>query len=314
LEVGVREKAVTSRRPLSADRMRTYMQYHAMMLPAVALLFIFAYVPMAGILMAFQDYNPLKGLLGSPWVGLDNYRRLFTYNNIGRVLFNTVFISTMKIVANFFTPITFALLLNEIRRKSFVRVIQTAVYLPYFLSWVILAGIVADILSPSGGAVNAIIKSVGLKPVYFLGDKHLFPYLLVITDVWKSFGFDTIVYLAALTAIDPTMYEAARVDGANRWQQTFAITLPGIAPIAVLMLILAIGGILNAGFDQVFNLYNPLVYETGDIIDTVVYRMGMLDMNFSLSTAVGLLKSVVSLFLIVLSYKLADRYAGYRIF
>jgi putative aldouronate transport system permease protein len=308
-----RSPAVPRRGP-SVDKLRNYAQYHLMMVPAVVLLIIFAYIPMGGIVMAFQDYNPLKGLFGSTWVGLDNYRRLLTYNNLGRVFFNTIFISVMKIISNLIVPVTFALLLNEFRKKWFVRAIQTAVYLPYFLSWVILSGVVSDFLSPSGGTLNAILSSFGVKPIYFLGDKNIFPFILIVSDTWRSFGYDTIVYLAALTAIDPTMYEAALVDGATRWQQTRYVTIPAILQIIVLMMVLAIRGILDAGFDQVFNLYNPLVYETSDIIDTVVYRMGMLDMNFSLSTAVGLLKSIVSLFLIVISYQLADRYAGYRIF
>lgn len=309
--VAVIDKA---KRVISRDNLKKYATYHLMMLPAVVILIIFSYIPMVGILMAFQDYNPVKGIFASKWTGFDNFVKLFTYNDLGRVIYNTIFIASMKIVIGLIVPILFALLLNEIRKKSFVRIVQTMVYLPYFLSWVILAGIIIDILSPSGGVINTIIKSFGYKPIFFLGDKTLFPYILVITDVWKGFGFGTIVYLAALTGIDPALYEAAIVDGANRWRQTIHITLPGMSQIIVLMMVLSIGGILEAGFDQVFNLYNPLVYQTGDIIDTLVYRMGLLDMNFSLSTAVGLMKSCVSMILIVLSYKLADKYAGYRIF
>lgn len=299
---------------VSWDNLKQYSTYHLMMLPAVIILIIFSYVPMVGVLMAFQDYNPVKGVFGSQWVGLDNFTKLFTYHDLGRVVYNTMFIASMKIVAGLIVPLIFALLLNEVRNKLFSRSIQTMVYLPYFLSWVVLAGIIIDMLSPSGGAVNEVIKSFGGKPLFFLGDAKLFPYIIVITDVWKGFGFGTIIYLAALTGIDPSLYEAAIVDGANRLQQTFHVTLPGMAPIIVLMMVLSIGGILDAGFDQVFNLYNPLVYSTGDIIDTMVYRMGLLDMNFSLSTAVGLMKSSVAMVLIVTSYKLADKYAGYRIF
>lgn len=290
------------------------MTYHSMMIPSIVLLVVFSYVPMVGVLMAFQDYNPVKGIFHSDWVGFDNFTKLFTFNHMGRIMYNTIFIASMKIVANLIVPIAFALLLNEMRKKAFVRTVQTMVYLPYFLSWVILSGILIDLLSPSGGFVNEIVKSLGFKPIFFLGDKQLFPYLLVVTDVWKNFGFGTIVYLAALTSIDTSLYEAAIVDGAGRWQQTWHITLPGISQIVVLMMVLSLGGILDAGFDQVFNLYNPLVYETGDVIDTLVYRMGLLDMNFSLSTAVGLMRSAVAMILIVVSYKLADKYAGYRIF
>jgi putative aldouronate transport system permease protein len=295
-------------------RFKSKISYHLMLLPVVVLVIIFCYVPMGGVLMAFEDYNPLKGIFRSPWVGFANYEKLFFYHNLGRVMFNTVFIASMKIVAGLVVPVVFALLLNEIRQKYFVRVTQTLVYLPYFLSWVILGGIITDILSPSNGVVNLIIKQMGFKPIYFLGDKTLFPYLSVIADTWKNFGFGTIVYMAALTGVDPSLYEAARIDGANRWRQATHITLPGISPIVILMAALSIGSILDAGFDQIFNMYNALVYDTGDILDTLVYRMGMLDMNFSLSTGVGLMKSVVSIILILLSYKLADKYAGYRIF
>lgn len=296
------------------DNLKTYLTYHSMMLPAVILIIIFSYIPMVGVLMAFQDFNPVKGIFASKWVGFDNFVKLFTYNNLGHVIYNTIFIASMKIVVGLVVPVIFALLLNEIRSKFFVRSIQTMVYLPYFLSWVILAGIIIDILSPSGGVMNELIKSFGGKPIFFLGNAKLFPYILVITDVWKGFGFGTIVYLAALTGIDPSLYEAAIVDGATRWKQTIHVTLPGITQIIVLMSVLSIGGILDAGFDQVFNLYNPLVYSTGDVIDTLVYRMGLLDMNFSLSTAVGLMKSTVAMILIITSYKLADKYAGYKIF
>jgi putative aldouronate transport system permease protein len=206
------------------------------------------------------------------------------------------------------------LMLNNVTSRMFKRSVQTIIYLPHFLSWIILAGIMVEILSPSDGIVNQAIKLIGLKPVFFLGDAKIFPWTMVVTDVWKSFGFGTIIYLAALTDIDPTLYEAAVVDGATRWQQTRHITLPGIVGTIIMLSTLSLGNILNAGFDQIFNLYSPLVYRTGDIIDTLVYRTGILNNQYGVATAVGLLKSVVSLLLIGIAYKLADKWAGYRIF
>ncbi|MFC5404356.1 ABC transporter permease [Cohnella soli] len=284
------------------------------MLPACIVLVLFSYVPMFGIIMAFQDFIPTDGIFGSSFVGFDNFVHLFTLDNIQQVMYNTLYISIMKIILGLAVPIVFALLLNEVRSRLFVRSVQTIVYLPYFLSWVILAGVFIEILSPSSGAVNHVLKLFGIDSIFFLGDKEWFPNVMILTDTWKSFGFGTIVYLAALTGIDPSLYEAAKVDGASYFRQMFHITLPGITPIVVLMTVLSIGGILDAGFDQIYNLYNPIVYETGDILDTFVYRVGIKDMMFSLSTAVSLIKSIVSFVLIVISYRLAYRLTEYKIF
>lgn len=287
---------------------------YLMLLPGVVLVLVYAYGPMMGLAIAFQRYNPIRGILGSALIGLENFRYVFATPGVLQVLWNTVFIAVMKIAAGLVAPVTVALLLNEVRSRPFKRTVQTIVYLPHFLSWVILGGIMIDILSPSTGIVNRALGLLGIKPVFFLGEARIFPYVLVMSDVWKGFGFGTVVYLAALTAIDPQLYEAAVVDGAGRWRQTLAITLPGIAPIVVLMAALSLGQVLNAGFEQVFALYSPQVYQTGDIIDTLVYRMGLVNNQYGPATAVGLLKSVVSLGLITLSYRLADRLAGYRIF
>ena len=303
-----------NRKAISFPAIRTQLAYHALMLPACILLILFSYVPMFGIVMAFQNFTPAKGILGSEWVGLSNFVRLFTMDNIQQVLFNTLYIAISKIILDIVVPVTFALLLNEVKNRFFVRSVQTITYLPYFLSWVILSGVFIEILSPSGGLVNNILGLFGVDPIFFLGDKKWFPNVMIITDTWKNFGFSAIVYLAALTSVDQSLYEAARVDGANYMQQMYHITLPGIKGIVILMTVLSIGGVLDAGFDQIFNMYNPIVYETGDVLDTFVYRLGIKDMAFSLSTAVSLVKSIVSLILIVISYKLADRFAGYKIF
>lgn len=292
-----------------------------MLLIPVILLIIYHILPIpAGILMSFQKFQPLKGFFRSKFVGFDNFIRLFKMSDTLPAVRNSLIIAVYKIVFNLVTAIIFALLLNEVRQSWLKRVAQTITYLPYFLSWVILSGIFIRFLSPgsaatSPGLMNTILLRMGLikSPVYFLGDNSTFRATLIVTDVWKNFGYKSIVYLAALTDIDPTLYEAAEVDGAGRWKQTIHITLPGIAPFIALMTILSIGGILSAGFDQVFNMYNPAVYETGDIIDTLTYRLGLVNQQYSLSAAVGLMRSVVSCILILTSYRLADKVAGYRV-
>ncbi|OXS57310.1 protein lplB [Cohnella sp. CIP 111063] len=287
---------------------------HLMLIPGLVAILIFSYIPMAGIVIAFQKFVPVKGIFGSEWVGLQHFRYMIQLPNFTQILWNTTFIASMKIVAGIVVPVSIALLLNEIRKEAYKRTIQTLIYLPYFLSWVILSGILIDILSPSRGVVNQFIVWLGFDSIFFLGSNDWFPYTLVISNEWKEFGFSTIVYLAALAGINPALYEAALVDGASRWKQTLHISLPGMMPIIVLMATLSIGNIMNAGFEQVFNLYGPAVYESGDIIDTFVYRIGLEEAQYGLATAVGLLKSVVSLLLISVSYFLAYRFANYRIF
>jgi putative aldouronate transport system permease protein len=285
-----------------------------MLLPAMALLFIYNYIPMAGNLMAFERFNPVRGLLKSPWIGLENFRYVFSMPDTPQVLWNTFYIALLKVITGIVIPVFFALLLNEVGSVSYKRIIQTIIYFPHFLSWVILAGILIDVLSPSQGVIGRVFMFLGLKPVFFLGDSKVFPYTLVFTESWKEFGFGTIVYLAALTGIDPNLYEAAMIDGANRWQQTLYVTIPGILPIVMLMTILSMGNILNAGFDQVFNLYSPQVYKTGDILDTLVYRMGLVDAQYGVATAVGLFKSLISFIMLTASYALAYRFTDYRVF
>lgn len=285
-----------------------------MLLPSVVFLAIYNYLPMIGNVMAFQRFNPVRGFFGSRWTGLENLNYVLDMPDFQSVLWNTFFIATMKVISNIVIPVTFALLLNEIRSVRYKRTLQTIVYFPHFLSWVILAGMMVDILSPSTGIVGVIMKAVGLQPIYWLGDPKIFPYTLVMTETWKEFGFGTIVYLAALTSIDPNLYEAAMIDGAGRFRQTVHVTMPGILPVVMLMAILSMGNILNAGFDQVFNLYSPQVYSTGDILDTLVYRLGILDAQFGVATAVGLFKSFISFILLVISYSLAYKYTDYRVF
>lgn len=287
--------------------------YYLMILPGVALLIAFTFVPLFYSVIAFQKFNPALGIQNSPWVGLDNFLFLIQIPEAKRVFSNTLFIATMKIILMLTVAVVFALLLNEIRYARIKRSIQTMVYLPHFLSWVILAGILRTILARDG-LMNDLLGLLGLDPIQFLGRPAIFPWVIILSDVWKEFGFEAIIYLAALTAIDPTLYEVADLDGANRFQKMWYISLPSIAPTIVLVASLSIGNILNAGFDQIFNLYSPIVYSTGDILDTYVYRIGLVQGQYSIGTAVGLFKTVISLILIGVSYWVASKFANYRIF
>ncbi|SFB22087.1 putative aldouronate transport system permease protein [Cohnella sp. OV330] len=295
-------------------RNRTFAKhYYFMLLPGFVWLILLSVVPMFGIVIAFEDFNPGQGFFRSEWIGFDNFRYMFDLNDTAQIFGNTVFIAVMKIAANLAVPLAFAILLNELRFMAMKRWIQTIVYLPHFLSWVILSGILLDIFSYTG-PVNTLLSAFGADPVLFFARADLFPYIVVGSDVWKEFGFNTIIYLAALTGINPSLYEAASIDGASRLRRMWHVTLPGLRTTIVLLAVLSLGNVLNAGFDQIFNLYNPLLYSTGDIIDTWVYREGLLNMQYGLATAVGLLKSVVSFVLIVVSYLLASKFANYRIF
>lgn len=286
---------------------------HLMILPGMIILAIFVFAPLVGSMMAFENYVPAKGLLGSKWVGLENFKFIFSLPDSRQVFFNTLIIAFAKLILNIIVPVTFAVLLNEIRAKFFKKTFQTIVYLPHFLSWVVLATVITNMFSLEG-PFNAVIQAFGASPIQFLADNHWFRKVIVGSDVWKEFGYNSVVYLAALTSIDPGLYEAASIDGANRWKQTIHITLPALMPTMVLMTALNLGNILNAGFDQIFNLYNPIVYETADIIDTYVYRIGMVERQYSIGAAVGLLKSVISFILILSANKCAKKATGSGIF
>ena len=219
-----------------------------------------------------------------------------------------------KIVLGLVIPITVALMLNELQLTKVKRSIQTIIYFPHFLSWIIFGSIIMDLLSPQNGIINKLLNLLGHESIYFLGDNKYFQQTIIWTDVWKNFGYGTVVYMASITSIDPSLYEAAAIDGANRWKQTWHITLPGMRMIIVLMMVLSLGNVLNAGFDQVYNMYSPIVYETGDIIDTMVYRLGLENAKYGPAAAVSIFKSVVSMLFISVSYYVADRFFDYRLF
>lgn len=304
----IKKEKLHSRRKLHT------LPYHMMLLPGMVFLIIFCIIPMFGAVIAFQDYNIVDGILGSEFVGWKNFRRIFLIPDSSQIIWNTVIIAVSKMVLNIIVPLFFAIVLNECRKKYFKRVVQTVVYLPNFLSWVIVAIMLGNIFGPTG-AVNNLLQLFGVEdPILFLANNTWFRPIVILSDVWKGFGYGAIVYLAAIMNIDASLYEAADIDGATRWQKVTRITVPLILPTVILMATLSLGNVLNAGFDQIFNMYSPLVYETGDIIDTYVYRMGLVKMQYSFGTAVGLLKSVISFILIVISYKLADKFAGYKIF
>ena len=287
--------------------------YYIMLIPAIIWLVLFNIVPMFGIVLAFEAFNPGLDMWKSPFIGLKNFEYMFQMSDIKQVMTNTIIIALGKIVANLIVPLIFTILLNELCIKKLYRPIQTIVYLPYFLSWVILAKIVLNIFGYVG-PINSIINFFGGKNVNFFGTASMFRPLIIGTDIWKNFGYNAIIYLATMLGIAPELYEAAAVDGAGRFRRIWYITLPGVKMTVALLAILSLGNVLNAGFDQIFNLYNPLVYSTGDILDTWVYRAGLVNLQFSLATAVGLLKSVVSFVLITLGYWMADKFTGYKLF
>lgn len=298
----------------STGKFRRQLPLILMLIPSIVLVVIFSYGSMVGTVIAFQKFNIAKGLFGSEWIGFDNFKNLFTMPNIGPIIRNTIVIALGKMIGGIIVPVLFALMLNEVCFIKLKRMFQTMVYLPHFLSWVILASIFTVILSPSSGIVNQLISALGMKPIFFLGNTTWFPITMIITDIWKSFGFGSIIYLAALTGIDQNLYEAAQIDGAGRTMQTIHVTLPGILSTIILMSVLSMGNILNGGFDQIYNLYSASVYGTGDILDTFVFRLGIENAQYALSTAANLFKSGVSFVFVVASYSLAYKFAGYRIF
>lgn len=284
--------------------------YHAMMLPGMVFILLFEFVPTAGIVMAFQDFKPAKGIFGSEWVGFKHFIRMFSDPNVYRLVRNTIVISVGKLAANMLVSIAFAILLNEIRVRWLKKAVQTIVYLPHFLSWALLAPIIMLLLA-NDGPINDFLQFLGFDPIQFIGNKDTFRPLLILTSVWKGFGYSSIIYLAAITGVDPGLHEAAVIDGASWWQRVLHVTLPGMLSIIILVLAIDVSNVLSAGFDQVFNLYSVRVYETGDIIDTYVYRMGLVDRQYSFSTAIGMFKSIIGLILMLavngFSKKFLDR-------
>lgn len=299
----------------SSSYLKMNYEFYLMLIPGIVFITIFSIVPLIGLTLAFKDYqifltdNPFLSILKSKWVGLDHFHAVFVRNDFKFALRNTLTISALKLIINFPTPIIFALLLNELRKKSFSRVVQLISYLPHFISWAVVSGIFISLLG-SMGIVNNILVSLGFDQINFLMDNQYFRFILIFSDGWKEFGWSSIIYLAAITGLDMESYEAAKVDGASRFQQIIYITLPGISSTIILMLILKVGKIMNAGFEQVLTMYNPTVYKSADIIDTLIYRIGLGKMDFSMGAAVGLFNSVIGLILVLGSNHFAKKISG----
>ncbi|MBR4236484.1 MAG: sugar ABC transporter permease [Clostridia bacterium] len=289
--------------------------YISMLLPTVILLLMFNYLPMAGLLIAFERFIPAKGLFSGSqdWVGLRSFSMAFTDPLFPQALRNTVFLSISKMILYMMASVGMAILMSELKNSFHKRLTQTLVYIPHFISWIIL-GSAMRMMFASDGIVNRLINSLGGENVGFLTEPGPFSRLLIVSDVWKEFGFGTIIYMAAIAGIDPGLYEAARIDGANKPQQIRYVTIPGISHIIVILSLLNIGGVLNSSFDQIINLYSPNVYQSGDVLDTLIYRKGIVASNYSLATAIGMFKGGVGLALTSLAYYLAYRFADYRIF
>ncbi|WP_337100240.1 ABC transporter permease [Paenibacillus sp. YIM B09110] len=272
-------------------------QVQVMIFPALLFILVFNYIPMYGVLMAFQDYNLYKGFLNSPWAGFKHFEMFFNSPDFFRVIRNTIVISALKLVINFPAPIVLALMLNEVKNMVFKRIVQTISYLPHFLSWVIVSGFTISMLSVDNGSLNILLQALGIidKPINFLSMPENFWVIIITTNLWKEVGFATIVYLAAIAGVDQSMYEAASIDGANKFKQIFLITLPSITPVIIIFLILSIGNLLNAGFDDLLLLgSSPMLRDVADVIDTYAYRTGIINNRFSYAAAVGLFKAIIS--------------------
>lgn len=313
LQTEVKNRVVKELKVKKKSNWKRQWPLYAMIAVPALLLLIYSYGPMFGIVMSFQKFEPTLGFFRSKWVGMENFKRLVHMPDIWLIVRNTFFIATMKILLGTIAAIIVAILLNELTQRFFKRSVQTIIYAPYFLSWVILGGIFREMLSRDG-LMNGFLGLMGMQPVNFLGDSSVFPWVVILTDLWQMTGFNAIVYLAAITNISPSLYEAAAMDGAGRWKQVMKITIPGISSYIALMTILNMGYILNAGLDQILMLYSPSVYSTGDVIDTWVYRAGLKSAQYSLASTVGLLRSIVSCVLVSLSYYIAKKKWDYNVF
>jgi len=285
---------------------------YLLFLPVLAYYIIFNYIPLFGLTLAFKDYTPSKGIFNSPWIGFDNFRRFFNSIYFGRTVRNTITISLMEIIFGFPAPIIFALLLNEIQNKYFKRIIQTITYLPHFISTMVICGMILDFCLKDG-LINDIIVLLGGERINLLMEAKYFRPIYVASGIWQNVGWGSIVYLSALTSIDTEQYEAAYIDGANRFQQVIHITLPGILPTIIVLFIMKIGGLMSVGFEKIFLLYNPTTYEVADVISTFIYRKGLVDFDYSFSTAVGLFNSVINITLVYFANALSKRVNEYSL-
>lgn len=289
-------------------------ELHVMLIPAVVFTTVFAYLPIFGLVMAFQDFKPLMGFRESPFVGLKQFQYIFTMPSFRTAFVNTMIISFFKIILSILVPLILSLMLNEVTKSWFKRSVQTIVFIPYFLSWAILAGMILEIFAYDGIINNTMMHLFGMEPTAFLVSNKYFRTIIIGSDVWKGMGYNTVLLLAAITNVDPTLYEAAQVDGAGRWKQVLHVTLPSILPMVAVLTVLGLGNILNAGFEQILIMYNPTVERTVDILDTLVYRLGITSHQYSAAAAMGLFKSVISLIFVGTSYLILYKKSDYRVF
>jgi putative aldouronate transport system permease protein len=308
-----RPHLATVRRPTLLRRYWDNRYLVVLFLPGILYFIVFRYIPIYGLQIAFKDYNLFEGIWKSPWTGLAVFRELFAAPSFWEVFLNTIILSALQFLFGFPAPIIFALLLNEVMNLRAKKVFQTVSYLPHFMSWVILGGIFTQFLSPSIGPINLAIKAMGGRPIYFLADPSWFRQVLVVTEIWKGIGWGSIVYLASLASVNPELYEAAQMDGAGRWRKMASVTIPSLYPIITIMLILAVGKLVNDNFDQVYNLYNPAVYSVGDVLETYMYRKGLADMMYSYATAVGLFKNLLAFTLVIVANRIAKSVNEYGI-
>lgn len=287
---------------------------YLLILPSLILLIIFHYLPIFGIAIAFQDYSVFKGVFGSKFIGFANFQRFLTDPNYWRVMRNTIIINLYDLAIGFPVPIIFALLLNELTSNKYKKLAQTVSYLPHFISWVVVAGIVTTVLSPSNGLLNLFItKVLNMDSVYFLAEPKYFRMIVTLTDLWKSFGMSAVYYIATLSSIDQELYASAAIDGAGRLRQTWHITLPGLRMIIIVLLVLKMGNMISVGFQKIFLLYNPLLYDVGDVISTYTYRLGIEKARYSLTSAIGLTQSVVNFIMVISANKLSRKIAGWSL-
>ncbi|WP_420832488.1 ABC transporter permease [Paenibacillus periandrae] len=287
-----------------------YKILYLLSLPGILYFVVFKYIPLAGSMMAFQNYSIFEGIWKSEWVGLANFQRMFEFADFWRILKNTLAIGVYTLVFGFPIPIILALMMNELRNQLYKRFVQTAVYLPHFLSWVVVGGIVIEILSPTHGVVNHVLAWFGQEPIYFMGEDSHIRTIIVSSGIWRDAGWSTIIYLAAMSGINPDLYEAAQMDGATRWRQTISITIPSIMTTITILFLLQIGNFLDLGFERVFVFLNPLTNSNGDILDTYIYRVGLIQREYSYTTAIGLFKSVIGFVLIVTANTFSKRVTG----
>ena len=309
----MKDKNVPRAKKANVRNRTSQIYFHLMLLPGMIFILIFNYIPMGGMVMAFENFKPAKGIFGSDWVGFKQFERLFSNSDFYELIRNTIVISLGKLVIKLVVAVAFAILLNEIKTMWLKKSVQTIVYLPHFLSWVVLAPVVFYMFGING-TVNSVLSSLGVDKINFIGSNDYFQGLLIGTSIWKEFGYGSIVYLAAITAVDPGLHEAAAIDGASWWQRVWNVTLPAMVPIIILMLAIDVGHVLSAGFDQVYNLYSVRVYETGDILDTYVYRVGLQQRQYSFATAVDMFKSIIGLVLMLSVNGLSKKFLNRSVF